>query len=251
MIAPPALKPFTLRVPVIASVPRTQMPEVPEGLAYGTMLGPDVPQLAPRSPVLRFEGCNYWAFDLRDGREAMAIVAYTARGVLRQRWVREGARALWDITADPVTRTVTFHGQRRNATREPGTITMSWDELVPLQPIVSRRPKAQLPAVAPDLMYSVPGGPDSPEEQAICPVLRFGDHTYWPLSFRDRRLTTGLVAYDACGREVRRWERDGARSIWQITCDPAAQTVTFHGQRLSSTRQPGTVTLSWDELWIG
>jgi hypothetical protein len=251
MLAPPVLQPCSLRDPAIACVPRTLMPAIPPGMAFGTVLGPDSPDLAPRVPVLRYEGCTYWAFDLEDGREAMAIVAYTARGVLRQRWVREGARALWDMTVDPLARTVTFHGRRRHATREPGTVTMTWDALVPLQPIVSRRPKAQMPTVPPELVYSVPAGPDAPQEQAFCPVLRFGDHTYWPLSYRDRRLSTGLIACDATGRVVRRWECDGARSIWQISCDPISRTVTFLGQRLNSTGQPGLVRLSWDDLWVG
>lgn len=245
---PPA---FRVNAPVIASMARAQLPAVPDGFVYGTVLGPDVAELAPRTPVLRFAGCTYWVFSFADQRDALAIVAYTAGGVQRQCWLREGVRDVWDITVDGDARTVTFHGHRHRSTREPGTITMTWDELVPLQPIVSRRPKSQQPTLPPDLAYGARLDADATEESPACPVLRFGQHTYWPFSFHDRRLCTAIIACDATGRPVGRWDRDGARNIWQVTSDPVSQSVTFHGQRLHATRQPGTVTLGWDELWLG
>lgn len=251
MIVLPTPAAFTLRDPVIATLARTQIPPIPAGFTYGTVTGPDSMDLVPRSPVLRFEGCTYWAFSFCDGREAMGIVAYTSAGVPRQGWLREGARCLWDITVDSVLRTVTFHGQRRSATREPGTITMTWDELVPLHPIVSRRPLTQMPVLPPDLVCGAASGPDTPDEPQACPVLRFGELTYWALNFRDKRMATAILACDAAGRPVSRWNCDGARNIWQITSDPVARTVTFHGQRLQTTGLPGTATLTWDELWIG
>jgi hypothetical protein len=240
---------FTVTEPVIGSILRSQAPVLPEGFVYGTVGGPDSTEPATRTPVLRLAGCTYWAVNLADDSEAMGIVAYTATGEQRQRWIRHGARSLWEITVDPVMRTVTFHGRRRQATGEPGTITMTWDELLPLQPIVSRRPRTHLPAVPPDLVCPVPGedGPD----RASCPVLRFGEYTYWAFNFRDARLALAIVAYDGAGRQVRRWDRDGAREARQITSDPVGRTVTFHGQPLLATRQPGTIRLSWDELWIG
>lgn len=251
MIVMPSPAAFQVKDPVIASVPRSHVPVLPEGLVYGTVSDPDSTAPAARSPVLRFAGCTYWAFDFADGREAMAIVAYTPSGALRQGWVREGTSRLWDITVDAVTRTVSFYGHRRQSTHEPGSVTMTWDELVPLAPIVSRRTKAQTPPLPPELVYGARCCPDLPEENPACPILRFGRHTYWPLSFSDNRMATGIIACDASGQPVSRWDCDGARHIWQITSDPVTQTVTFHGQRLNATRQPGTVTLSWDELWLG
>jgi len=244
MVVLPSPAAFRLKAPVIASVPRTQAPAIPEDLGYGTVFGPNNPEPAPRAPVLRFAGCTYWAFNDRNGK-GMSIVAYTPKGAVRQRWDRDGARDPWDITVDTEERTVTFHGARG------GDVVLGWDELVPLQPIVSRRPQALLPTVVRGLAYGTRSGPDATENHPVCPVLRFGAHTYWPLDFLDGRLATAIVACDANGREVRRWECDGGRHVWQITSDPIAQAVTFHGQRLTSTRQPGTVTLTWDELWIG
>lgn len=240
---------FTVTEPVIGSILRSQVPALPDGFVYGTVTGPDAAELATRTPVLRLAGCTYWACDLADDSEAMGIVAYTASGEQRQRWIRHGARSLWEITVDSVMRTVTFHGRRRASSHEPGTITMTWDELLPLQPIVSKRPRTHLPAVPPDLICPVPG-PES-QERTMAPVLRFGEYTYWAFNFRDGRLAMAVVAYDGAGRHVRRWDCDGAREAWQITSDPVGRTVTFHGQPLLATRQPGTIRMSWDELWIG
>jgi len=242
MVVLPSPAAFRLKDPVIASVPRAQAPSIPEDLRYGTVLGPANAAAASRAPVLRFAGCTYWAFNHRDGN-GMAVVAYTPKGQVRQRWDRDGAGDPWDITSDAEERVVTFHGAR-------GDAILGWDELVPLQPIVSRRPQALLPAVVWDLAYGTRLGPDATENHAVTPVLRFGAHTYWPLNFLDGRLATAIVACDAKGLPVRRWECVGARHIWQITSDPISQAVTFHGQRLNSTRQPGTVTLTWDDLWI-
>ena len=245
MVVLPSPAAFRLKDPVVASLSRAQTPAIPEDLTYGTVLGVDNLELAPRTPVLRFAGCTYWPLSYRDGRKGMAIVAYTPDGRVRQRWDRDGSRDPWDITVDADERTVTFHGARR------GGITLGWDELVPLQPIVSRRPLALAPTTEGDLVYGARSGPDATGEHPECPVLRFGAYTYWPMDFRDDRLATAIVACDAAGRPVRRWVREGGRRIWQVTSDALSQSVTFHGQRLNATRQPGSVTLSWDELWIG
>lgn len=251
MIVLPALAAATSNDPVVGSMPRHKAPALPDDLHHGAVTGPDTLDPAPRIPVLRFAGCTYYPFGFEDGRDGMSLVAYTPAGVIRQRWDRVGARNIWDITVDAVTRTVTFHGHRRSDSREPGAITMTWEELMPLQPIVSRRPKTQLPIVPDDLVYAARLDADWPRESPMCPVLRFGNHTYWPFSFGDGRLAMGIVAYNVAGREKRRWDRFGARHCWRITCDPVARAVSFHGERLKTTREPGIITLPWEELWIG
>ena len=249
MYIEPALRTMMPANPVVASIPRVQAPAIPDDLVYATMIGPDSLTMTANSPVLRYGGVTYWAFSFLANDDAMAIVAYTAAGVQRQRWDRGIARYLWQITTDPVARTVSFHGQRRRDTGQPGVVTMFWDELVPAPPRVSSRPKARGPAIPPGLMYSATYGPDSLHGNPNCPVLRFGDYTYWAYtSLRNDGL--GIVAYDCAGKVVRQWAREGARYVWEITVDGDAQTVCFHGQRQAATAKPGTVTMSWDELWI-
>jgi hypothetical protein len=249
--APPPSQSVLFGDPVIASMPQGQLPAIPDDLVYSTVSGPDSLVPAASSPVLRFAGYTYWALGFRSNREAMGIVAYTAAGVPRQRWDRGIARYPWRITSDPSARTVTFHGQRRSDTGQPGTITMAWDELIPDPPAVSSRREAQVPPIPAGLRYRSTYGPDSIDDNPNCPVLRFGDYTYWPFSGANNESAMGIVAYDCAGNAVRQWDRAGARCLWQITLDREAQTVTFHGQRVDSTGQPGKITMSWDELWIG
>lgn len=237
--------------PVIASMPRAQAPQIPAGLVYRTVAGPDTLVLAHDAPVLQFAGCTYWVFGWRDNREAMAIIAYTADGVERQRWDRPMARNLWWITSHAASRTVTFHGQRRAETGRPGTITMGWNDLVPDPPRLMGRLAQRMPLVPDGLIYATTYGPDSQELNPHCPVLRFGEHTYWPFSHLGERNAMGIVAYDRAGNPVRRWDREGARSVWKIIVDEIERTVTFYGQRLPRAGRPGSITLSWDELWIG
>ncbi len=77
---------------------------------------------------------------------------------------------------------------------------------------------------------------------ADCPVLSYEGKTYWAYSFLDNRGSLGIVAYDSAGNIVAQWEKTGARYIWQITVDAAANTVTFYGQG------SGEITMSWAEL---
>ena len=51
-----------------------------------------------------------------------------------------------------------------------------------------------------------------------------------------------LVAYDSGGNALETWERVGARYVWQITVDEAAETVTIWGQ---ANR---TLVFTWEEL---
>lgn len=118
-------------------------------------------------------------------------------------------------------------------------------------PEIASIAKEQAPAIPDGLVYGAAPGPDSLDEAPSCPVLRLGAYTYWPFSFLDNRLAMGIVVYDAAGNQVKRWDRNGARYIWQITLDANARTVTFYGQTVDPTHRPGTITMSWNELWIG
>jgi len=77
-----------------------------------------------------------------------------------------------------------------------------------------------------------------------CPVLEWGEVTYWALSHNDNRGGMTILAFDTEGDLVGTWERSGARYIWQITVDEVAETVTFWGQSNFS------FSVTWEELEI-
>ncbi|MCS7460285.1 Ig-like domain repeat protein [Paenibacillus doosanensis] len=77
---------------------------------------------------------------------------------------------------------------------------------------------------------------------ASCPVLKWGDHTYWAFSLSDNSDDFDIVAFDSSGAIVKQQKVSGARYLYRITVDQAAQTVTFRGQGDYS------VTLAWSQL---
>ena len=89
-------------------------------------------------------------------------------------------------------------------------------------------------------------GPNSPAPAGgpsdTCPVIQWGGLTYWPYSYVDDRVFMGIVAYDSSGNLVQQTEKPGARYVWKITVDTAAQTVTFWGQANQ------TIVMTWAEL---
>jgi hypothetical protein len=67
-------------------------------------------------------------------------------------------------------------------------------------------------------------------ESTSCPVIKYQGITTWALSFLDNRYSMGIVSYDSAGRIVNTVVKDGARYVYKITSDTAAQTVTIWGQ---------------------
>lgn len=79
---------------------------------------------------------------------------------------------------------------------------------------------------------------------AQCPLLRWGDYTYWVYSPINNSSSMAIVAYDPSGAIVQQWVRDGARYVNAITVDADAQTVTFVGQG------DLTIRMTWAELAV-
>ncbi|KAI1786045.1 hypothetical protein LXA43DRAFT_928023, partial [Ganoderma leucocontextum] len=77
------------------------------------------------------------------------------------------------------------------------------------------------------------------------PVLLFGPYTYTVLSKVDNDWVMLIIAWDMQRNLVKQWNKSGARYIWQISFNPATQTVTFTGQNKKS------VTATLDELIVG
>lgn len=97
-------------------------------------------------------------------------------------------------------------------------------------PQISSRPASSHPAIPEGMKMSCHSGPDSFELAPDCPVIEWGELTFWPYSYDDNRMSVGAVAYDSAGNLCRSVEVPGSRYIWKITVDPDAETVTFWGQ---------------------
>jgi hypothetical protein len=99
-----------------------------------------------------------------------------------------------------------------------------------------------------DLKVTCIDGPGSTTEAAACPVIQWGDVTYWAYSFCDNRTAMRLVAYEG-GAIVDQWDIPNDRYIWQITIDDTAQTISFWGQY--SDINGGPQTFNWASLAPG
>ncbi len=86
-------------------------------------------------------------------------------------------------------------------------------------------------------------GPGTEYESPECPVLEWGEITFWPFSYDDNRDAMCIVAYDREGTVRRIVEAPGARYVWKIGLDYDATTVTFWGQ----ANQEAVV--AWATLW--
>ncbi len=85
-------------------------------------------------------------------------------------------------------------------------------------------------------------GPGSVFSSSTCPVVTWGDITYWAYSFIDNRNAMQIVAYDSSGHIAGQWYKPGDRYVWQITVDQSGATITFYGQALRSA--------TWAELYV-
>ncbi|KAI1489167.1 kinase-like domain-containing protein [Biscogniauxia mediterranea] len=76
------------------------------------------------------------------------------------------------------------------------------------------------------------------------PVLRWGEYTYWPLSYIDNRVSFAIVVTNSKGEIVKRIPANGARYLREIEVNIKSQEVSFIGQ-------VGQVaTLRWNDLFI-
>jgi hypothetical protein len=105
----------------------------------------------------------------------------------------------------------------------------------------------QLPPLPPGFYPDCLAGPDSLYDPGTCPVIVWGDYTYWVLSPADNTRTMLIVAYDAADHIAGEWTVPGDRYIWQITIDDTAQTISLYGQYYDFF---GARTIPWSEIYI-
>jgi hypothetical protein len=124
-----------------------------------------------------------------------------------------------------------------------GFVTGPTTEPEPVAPppqVVMRDPKTITPP-AERSAYCL--DPDTERfNNSSCPMIVYGDRSYWPLSYRDNRLSMAITGYDSTGTVVGERELQGARYVKTITVNPADSTIVLRGQ---SDRE---VTIRWSDL---
>jgi hypothetical protein len=113
-----------------------------------------------------------------------------------------------------------------------------------MPPSVEKRTASSHPATPDGWKQTCIQGPNTGAPSQDCPVLVYGDYTYWVWSDANNDTRMAIVAYDPSGRAVKQWVKPGARYIWEINRDESKQTISFVGQASA------TITMTWDELAI-
>jgi hypothetical protein len=85
-------------------------------------------------------------------------------------------------------------------------------------------------------------GPDSLQSSPTCPVIQYQGLYTWAFSFIDNRVSYGIVTFDGQANLIKNTTRDGARYVYKMTVDPAAQTVSVWGQANAK------VDVAWRDL---
>ena len=111
-------------------------------------------------------------------------------------------------------------------------------------PTVRSIPPAQYPTAPAGWKVTCVISTGSGAPASACPVLQYNGYTYWAFSDVQNAVAMAIVAYDASGKAVKQWNRNGARYVWNIAVDPVAQTVSFQGQANQN------IVMTWDDLFI-
>lgn len=210
--------------PQIIQIPATGAPPPPAGMKVTCLVGPDSLQSSPTCPVIQYQGLYTWAFSFIDNRVSYGIVTYDGQAKLIKNVTRDGARYVYKMTVDPAAKTVSVWGQAN------AKVDVAWADLPQSAPQVVTVPSGSHPAIPAGLKVTCMVGPDSLQPSPTCPVIQARGYTTWVYSFIDNRSAYGVVSYDAQGNVVKNTTLDGARYVYNITSDPAGQTLSLWGQ---------------------
>lgn len=111
-------------------------------------------------------------------------------------------------------------------------------------PVVGSMAVTASPPVPAGLKVTCLTAPSTLTLSSICPVLLRNGYVYWGYSYIDNRVGMAIIAFDQNGHIVKRWDKNGARYLWQITVNQTARNVAFSGQSSQA------ITMSWDELYV-
>jgi hypothetical protein len=178
--------------------------------------------------VIQWRQWTYWALSNVDNREAFLIIGADAAGNLKSAGVeRMGTRYVWQATVDATAMTVSYFGQG-------GVVTLSWvdlDEEPPPAPEASEAAVELAPTVAGWKATCIAGASDATLTNT-CPVVKWGQWTYWALSSANNDAVLYIVGVDANGvvNPAGGVSKNGTRYLWKVTVDGTARTATFYGQ---------------------
>ena len=225
--------------PIVINIPSKDAPALPPELKVTCLTDPNSLQSNTTCPVIMWNEYMYWVYSFLDNRDAMSIVAYTEKGAFVKRWDFNGARYVTKIASDEKEQTLTLIGQSNK------TIVVQWKDIyLPIPPEVGRMPSIVHPQIPAGSKMACIQSADVVGNMDTCSVLRWKDYTYYAYSYIDNRMSFNIVAYDPQGNIVKQWEAPGARYLYKITVEPAAQTVTFWGQSNQK------VAMSWNQLMM-
>jgi hypothetical protein len=103
-------------------------------------------------------------------------------------------------------------------------------------------PERLIPSVPAGLQLTALTDPNHLDLTPDYPVLKVDGITYWPLSYDDNRNGMAIVAFGPDGREVGRWEREGARYIYKLEQDVGTNDIAFVGQ------EERKIIIRWSDL---
>ncbi|MBJ7536454.1 hypothetical protein [Marinomonas transparens] len=90
-------------------------------------------------------------------------------------------------------------------------------------------------------------GPNSPtpdDRATSCPVIQYGELTFWFFSFNNNDFAVNVVGYDASNNMVSQKRYDGGRYIWAVTVDESNQEVITYNQHGDTVRIP------WNDFYL-
>ncbi|MDB5456776.1 MAG: hypothetical protein JWP92_2361 [Caulobacter sp.] len=222
--------------PQIVVVPADTHPTIPSGMQLACW-GAPTPAPSSTCPVIQYGDITTWAFSFQDNRFAYGLVSYDAQGKVVRSVVRNGARYVYKMTTDPAAQTISIWGQG------DAKVDVAWADLPQIPPRVvivsaTTAPPPPPPGMMVVCMTSVTDERPSP----TCPMIAYRGHSTWAFSFQDNRFAFGVATYDAQAHPLKIVTRPGARYVYKITIEPAAQTVTLWGQH------DMTIVVPWSEL---
>jgi|GEM_PF-4988004 len=98
-------------------------------------------------------------------------------------------------------------------------------------PSVEMRPETEgNQLVKPDVAKVVCSDPTTEESSPSCPVIKWGDLTYWIYSDKDNNFVFYVAVYNQKGALINHKIFSGARYIKEITVDGSNERVTLKGQ---------------------